>query len=146
MQYNSKNKEFRKLPPKVQVSLPTFSPKIVNIDQFCEIFGFLTPLHITTEENGYKLKKSKSETLSRELLEKPELITTIKTGYENLLSVTCFGNEEIWTRANKDIDMKCFNNHGSVLKKIKTKSGGQPNDIALTDDGDLVYADGKNGL
>lgn len=35
--------------------------------------------------------------------------------------------------------MLTFN--GSLLQKIKTKSGKSPNDIAVTNDGDLLYAD-----
>ncbi|XP_062598394.1 tripartite motif-containing protein 2-like [Saccostrea cucullata] len=142
-QYSSRNKEFSKLPPKVQISLPMFNPKPVNGEQIYKLFGSLASLSTTTEENGYKLKKP--ETSNRELLEEPELITTMDTGYEKLRSVACLSEEEIWTSGLVMSDMKCFNIQGSLITAIKTKSGERPGDIAVTSDGDLVYSDGATG-
>ncbi|XP_062599995.1 uncharacterized protein LOC134261584, partial [Saccostrea cucullata] len=138
-QYSSRNKEFSKLPPTVQISLPMFNPKPVNGEQIYKLFGSLASLSTTTEENGYKLKKP--ETSTREMLEEPELITSIDTGYEKLYSVTCLSEEEIWTNGVVS-DMKCFNIQGLLIKTIKTKSGAWPRDIAVKVDGDLVYCDG----
>ncbi|XP_048740234.2 tripartite motif-containing protein 2-like [Ostrea edulis] len=138
MEYRSKNKEFRKLPPKVQVSLPTFSPTTIDREQLYKSLGSLIPLSFTTDENGYTLKKA--ETSYKELMDEPELVTTINTGYEKLRSVTCLSEEEFWT-SRKVSDMKCFNVQGTVINTIKTKSGNWPNDIAVTSDGDLVYSD-----
>ncbi|XP_055999600.1 uncharacterized protein LOC125655527 [Ostrea edulis] len=136
MEYRSKNKEFRKLPPKVRVSLPTFSP--IDHEQLYKSLGSLIPLSFTTDENGYTLKKA--ETSPKELMDEPELVTTINTGYENLRSVTCLSEEEFWISALLS-DMKCFNVQGTVINTIKTKSGEWPRDIAVTSDGDLVYSD-----
>ncbi|XP_061167921.1 uncharacterized protein LOC133176881 [Saccostrea echinata] len=140
MEYISRTKEFSKLPPKVQVSLPMLSSKMIDTEQLYKLFGSLTLLSTTTEENGYKLKKP--ETSTRELLEEPELITTISTGYENLRSVICFSEKEIWTSAQVN-EMKCFSIQGSQIKTIKSKTGEMPGDIAVTNDGDLVYSDWK---
>ncbi|XP_061178987.1 tripartite motif-containing protein 55-like [Saccostrea echinata] len=137
MEFSSNNKEFSKLPAKVQVSLPMFSPKTIDKEQLYMLFGSLTPLSTTTGEKGYTLKKP--DISARKLLEEPEL-TTINSGYENLRSVTCFSEEEIWT-CGLDSDIKCFNIQGSLIKTIKTKSRKAPSDIALTSDGDLVYSD-----
>ncbi|XP_061175824.1 uncharacterized protein LOC133184779 [Saccostrea echinata] len=141
MEYSSRNKEFSKLPPKVQVSLPMFSPKPVDREQINKLFGSFAPLSTTTEENGYKMKKP--ETSTREFLEEPKLITSINTGYETLRSVTCLSEEEIWTSEFWVSDIKCFNIKGSLIKTIKTRSGGVSNDIAVTKDGDLLYSDWK---
>ncbi|XP_061178899.1 uncharacterized protein LOC133187512 [Saccostrea echinata] len=141
MEYISENKGFVKLPPQVQVPLPTFNPKAIDTYQFYTLFGYLTPLSTTTEENVYTLKKP--ETSSGELLEEAELITTLNTGYQNLCGVTCFDEEEIWTRATQISDIKCFNIQGSIIKSIKTKSGEQAKDVAVTGDGDIVYSDWK---
>ncbi|XP_062590381.1 uncharacterized protein LOC134252000, partial [Saccostrea cucullata] len=139
LQYSSKLKELKRLPFKVKVFLPIFSPKLKNTEYLHTLFGFLTPLSNKTEENGYKLKKP--ETPTRKLLEEPEIITTINTGYGNLCSVTCLSEEEIWTSGYEVSDIKCFNIQGSLIKSIKTKSGEWPRDVAVTGDGDLVYSD-----
>ncbi|XP_062588400.1 E3 ubiquitin-protein ligase TRIM36-like [Saccostrea cucullata] len=62
MEYISRNKELRKLPPKIQISLPTFSSRTIDTEQFHKLFGYLTPLSVTTEENGYEVKKPKIST------------------------------------------------------------------------------------
>ncbi|XP_062601173.1 uncharacterized protein LOC134262867 [Saccostrea cucullata] len=142
MKYSSRNKEFSKLSPKVKVSLPIFNAKPADREQLKKFFGSLASLYTSTEENGYKLKKP--ETTTRELLEEPELITTIDTGYEILRSVTCLSEEEIWTSGEAS-DMKCFNIQGSLFKTIGRISGIFPNGIAVTGDGDLVYSEGKKG-
>ncbi|XP_061164824.1 tripartite motif-containing protein 2-like [Saccostrea echinata] len=137
MAYKSKNKEFRKFPPRLQVSLPTFIPKTMDREQSSKLFGTLIPLSMASVENGYKqiLKIT-----PRKLLDKPELITTISTEYEYLCCVTCFNDEEIWTSGVVS-DITCFDSHGSLIKTIKTKSGGWLYDIAVTAEGDLVYTD-----
>ncbi|XP_062584624.1 tripartite motif-containing protein 2-like [Saccostrea cucullata] len=141
MEYSSKIKELSKLPPKVKISLPVFSRKAKNTEHFYTLFGSLTELTTKTEENGYKLKKP--ETPTKELLEEPELITTINIGDKKLRSVACLSEEEICTTGYEVSDMKCFNIQSSLIKTIKTKSGEGPNDIAVTGDGDLVYSDWK---
>ncbi|XP_055999649.1 uncharacterized protein LOC125656913 [Ostrea edulis] len=138
MEYRSKNKEFRKLPPKVRVSLPTFSPNTIDREQLYKSLGSLIPLAFTRDENGYTPKKA--EISPKELMDEPELVTTINTGYKYLRSVTCLSEEEFWTSAVVS-DMKCFNVQGTVINTIKTKSGNWPLDISVTSDGDLVYSD-----
>ncbi|XP_062582631.1 tripartite motif-containing protein 2-like [Saccostrea cucullata] len=140
IEYSSKNKELSNFPPKFQVTLPTFSPQTINTKQLNELFGSLTPLSITKDENGYKLKKLSA----KELLREPKLITSIDTGFENLQSVTCQNEGEIWTNARNNSDMKCFDSGGSLIKTVKTESDAAPFDIALTRDGDLLYSDGKS--
>ncbi|XP_048733271.2 uncharacterized protein LOC125649647 [Ostrea edulis] len=145
MEYSSQNKEFSKFPPKVQVTLPTFSPNTVvnpnttDSEQVYKLLGSLIPLCYTTEENGYTLEKT--ETLAKELMEKPELVSTIDTGYEKLSSVVCLSEEDIWTSAKVNAVMKCFNIQGSLIKTIETKSGERPSGITVTTDGSLVYCD-----
>ncbi|XP_062582198.1 uncharacterized protein LOC134243967 [Saccostrea cucullata] len=139
MDYISQTEEFSNLLPRVHVSLPTFNSKTKEIDHFSKLFGSLTPLSKSKKKNSYTLKTS-----TKELLKEPKLYTTINTRYDNLLGVTCFG-AEIWTRTLKVSDLKCYNIHGSLMKTIQTKSGRMPNDIAVTDDGDLLYSDWSNG-
>ncbi|XP_062585365.1 E3 ubiquitin-protein ligase Trim36-like [Saccostrea cucullata] len=129
--YKSRNAEFRRLPPDLNISLPSFSPHQINTVQLNQMFGSLSALSITKEEFSYTVKS---------LLDEPELITIISTGYEFLHSVICLSDEEIWTHGHDKI-MKLYNLKGKRLKSIKTKSGNEPRDIAVTRSGDLVYTD-----
>ncbi|XP_062595046.1 tripartite motif-containing protein 2-like [Saccostrea cucullata] len=129
--YKSRNTEFRRLPPEVIVSLPSFSPHQINTEQIHQMFGSLSALSITTEECRYTIKS---------LLDELELITILGTGYEFLYSVTSLSDEEIWTRG-VDKTMKLYNLKGKLLKSIKTKSGSKPCDITVSRSGDLVYTD-----
>ncbi|XP_062567337.1 E3 ubiquitin-protein ligase TRIM71-like [Saccostrea cucullata] len=140
--YKSRNAEFRSLPPRVNVSLPRFSPHQINTEQLHQMFGFLSALSITTEEHGYTMKTPEAVSCPpvKPLLNEPELITTINTGFGALHSVTCLSDEEIWTCGNDSI-MKLYNLQGKLLKSIQTKSGYIPEDITATKSGDLVYTD-----
>ncbi|XP_062586147.1 uncharacterized protein LOC134247773 [Saccostrea cucullata] len=108
---------YRNLPQKVLPSLPTFTP--------CKIKG--QDLRIS-DEHGYSMKtaqKSPEDGSSppvKQLLDKPETVTTIDTGYDDYLyNVACLSDEEIWTSGG-DSTMKLYSiNQGSLLKSITTK-------------------------
>ncbi|XP_052702973.1 tripartite motif-containing protein 2-like [Crassostrea angulata] len=79
----------------------------------------------------------------RSLMDVPWLITDIDTAvYVDLLGVTCLNDTEIWTHG--DNMMKLFNLRGELMESIKSKSGNEPDDIAVTRSGDLVYTDYKD--
>eukprot|EP00105_Crassostrea_gigas_P043550 XP_019927698.1 PREDICTED: E3 ubiquitin-protein ligase arc-1-like [Crassostrea gigas] len=82
IKYSSKIREFSKVPPKVKVTLPTFIPKPIDHEKLHRLFGQFTPLSAATEENALSLNQP--NTLVRELLDEPELVNTIQTGYEEL--------------------------------------------------------------
>ncbi|XP_061177566.1 uncharacterized protein LOC133186330 [Saccostrea echinata] len=140
--YKSRNAEFRSLPPKVNVTFPSFSPHKINTEQLHQMFGSLSALSIKTEERGYTIKTPEAVSCPpvKPLLDKPELIATTDTGYKPLYSVTCLSDEEIWT-CGEDKIMKLYNLQGKLLKSIQTKSGDKPCDIAVTGSGYLVYTD-----
>ncbi|XP_065937721.1 uncharacterized protein [Magallana gigas] len=138
IEYSSKIREFSKLPPKVQVSLPTFIPKPIDSEKLYSLFGHITPLSTATEEQI--LLQNQPYTPDRELLDEPELVATIQTGYDYLRSVTCINEDMIWTSGEAK-DIKCFNIKGSTLHTILTESGARPNDIAVDSDGNLLYSD-----
>ncbi|XP_056004146.1 tripartite motif-containing protein 72-like [Ostrea edulis] len=140
--YKSRNAEFRRLPPKVQVTLPNLSPQKINTEQLREMFGSLSPLSINTEEQGYIMKSAEavSSPPVKPLLNEPRVTATIDTGYSGLYSVSCVSEEQVWTRGSNEI-MKLLNLRGKLLTSIQTKSGNKPGDIAVTRDGDLVYTD-----
>ncbi|XP_078341791.1 uncharacterized protein LOC111107262 [Crassostrea virginica] len=137
--YSSKIEEFSKLPPKVNVSMPTFIPKEIGIEELFILIGKLTPLSTTLEERVFIAKKP--NTSVRELLDEPEVLNTIKTGHVYLRNVTCLNEEQIWTSGGT-ADIKCFNIQGVLQKTLQTKSGELPNDIAV-DRGALLYSGGR---
>ncbi|XP_034304767.2 tripartite motif-containing protein 2-like isoform X1 [Magallana gigas] len=140
--YKSKNDEFRRLPPKLTVSLPSFTPQMINKKQLYQQFGSLSALSTKTEEHGYTMESpgAESSPSDRPLMDVPQIITQINTEYGRLYGVSCLSDEEIWTRGNDKI-MRLYNLSGELVKSVQTKSGNVPGHIAVTRNGGLVYAD-----
>ncbi|XP_056007611.1 E3 ubiquitin-protein ligase TRIM36-like [Ostrea edulis] len=139
--YKSRNSEFRTLPPKVRVTVPSFSAPKINKDQLNEMFGSLPPLSINTEHGDtIKSAEAVSSPPVKPLLDEPRVTATIDTGYNKLYSVSCLSEDQVWT-CGKNETMKLLNLQSKLLTSIKTKSGNRPRDIAVTRDGDLVYTD-----
>ncbi|XP_061168875.1 E3 ubiquitin/ISG15 ligase TRIM25-like [Saccostrea echinata] len=133
------------LPEKFVASLPIFTPGKIQ-EELSNLFGALSSSSLTSDKHGYSMKTTQkspeagSSPPVKQLLDEPETVTTIDTGYGELYNVACL-SEEIWTRGNGST-MKLFSiNQGSLLKSITTKSGYEPFDIAVTKSGDLVYTD-----
>ncbi|XP_048755766.2 E3 ubiquitin-protein ligase TRIM71-like [Ostrea edulis] len=139
--YKSRNSEFRTLPPKVQVTVPSLSAQKINKDQLNEMFGSLPPLSINTEHGDtMKSAEAVSSPPVKPLLDEPRVTAAIDTGYSLLYSVSCLSEDQVWTRGENKT-MKLLNLQSKLLTSIQTKSGTQPQDIAVTRDGDLVYTD-----
>ncbi|XP_062613036.1 uncharacterized protein LOC134274816 [Saccostrea cucullata] len=138
-----------------------FSPFSVQ-EGISEVFGKIIPTTVSTDNHGYSIeieqellgaelssfqnmkKEAGSSPPVNQLLDKPETVTNIDTGYKYLINVACVSDEEIWTSGN-DSTMKLYSiNQGSLLKSNRTKSGNKPQDIAVTKSGDLVYTDYSN--
>ncbi|XP_048755930.2 uncharacterized protein LOC125666729 [Ostrea edulis] len=142
--YKSRNSDFKSLPPKIRVTLPSFSPPKINKDQLNEMFGSLSPLSINTEHGDtMKSAEAVSSPPVKPLLDEPRLTATIDTGRSLLLSICCLSEEQVWTCGNNEI-MKLLNLKGKLLTSIQTESRYQPRDIAVTRDGDLVYTVPEN--
>ncbi|XP_048729648.2 E3 ubiquitin-protein ligase TRIM71-like [Ostrea edulis] len=137
--------EYKKLPQKILPSSPKFTPGKLQ-EELCQLFGTLSPISVRSEEHGYSIKTTEksqeaaSSSVIKQLLDEPQIVTTIYTGY-NLRNVACLSDEEIWTHGNSST-MKLFSIYqGSRLKSIATKSGNTPGDLVVTNSGDLVYTD-----
>ncbi|XP_052678540.1 uncharacterized protein LOC128159465 [Crassostrea angulata] len=143
--YKPRNDEFRRLPPKLTVSLPSFTPQKINKEQLYQQFGSLSALSIKIEEYGYTMESPGAESSppDRPFLDKPRIITDMDTDYgsfNGLSNVSCSSDEEIWTCGGDKI-MRLYNLHGDLLKSIETNSENIQRDIAATRSGDLVYTD-----
>ncbi|XP_062580689.1 E3 ubiquitin-protein ligase TRIM71-like [Saccostrea cucullata] len=138
---------YRSLPQKLIPTLSKFIPEKIQEEKLGKMFGTLSSGSFTSDKDGYRMKTTQksleagSSPPVKQLLDEPETVTTIDTGYEVLYNVACLSDEEIWTSGN-DSTMKLYSiNQGSLLKSIATKSGKEPYDIAVTKSGDLVYTD-----
>nr|XP_034315666.1 E3 ubiquitin-protein ligase TRIM71-like [Crassostrea gigas]XP_034315667.1 E3 ubiquitin-protein ligase TRIM71-like [Crassostrea gigas] len=136
--YQSRNAEFRRMPPKLVISLPIFTPQKINKEQIYQQIGSLSVLSIKTEEHVHKM-----DSHDRPIINVPRIITDIDTEYgefNKLGGVSCLSDEEVWTHG-RDNMMRLYNLHGKLVKSIQTKSWQVPNDIAVTQSGELVYTD-----
>ncbi|XP_065929365.1 E3 ubiquitin-protein ligase TRIM71-like [Magallana gigas] len=139
IEYSSKIREFSKLPPKLKITVPTFIPKPLDHKKLNRLFGKITPLSTATEENVLSLNQP--NTSVRELLDEPELVATIQTGYENVYNVTYLNEDCVWTFGSTK-DIKCFNIKGELLHTVSNRSKQRPNDIAVDSEGNLLISDG----
>nr|XP_034309654.1 uncharacterized protein LOC117683831 [Crassostrea gigas] len=140
--YKSRNTEFKRLPLKLTVTLPNFTPHKINREHIYQQFGSLTSFSNTSEKHGYKMDATGAESSrpNRELMDMPQIITQIKTEYEYACTVSCLSDEDIWVLGNNNV-LKLYNLQTGLLKSIQTKSGKKPRDIAVTRTGNLVYTD-----
>uniref|UniRef100_K1QID3 Tripartite motif-containing protein 2 n=1 Tax=Magallana gigas TaxID=29159 RepID=K1QID3_MAGGI len=143
--YNSRISEFRKFPPKLTLSFPSFTPQKIYKEQIYQQIGSLPALSIKTEAQSYTMDSpgAESSPVERSLIDVPQIITHINTEYgksDALRSVSCLSDGEVWT-CGQDNMMRLYNLHGKLLKSIQTKSGNTPVDIAVTQSGELVYTD-----
>lgn len=149
--YISKNDEFRRLPPKIKVNLPSISPQKINREKLSEQFGSLFISSSSTIQR-YSLETSVAESYpctrtSQEdpfpmklLRNKPQVISSFVTNLKGLSNLICLNDKEIWiTDLNKLMNL--VNIEGEVIKSVHTKSGDTTEDIAVTKSGDLIYTD-----
>uniref|UniRef100_K1RBA5 Tripartite motif-containing protein 2 n=1 Tax=Magallana gigas TaxID=29159 RepID=K1RBA5_MAGGI len=141
--YKSRIAEFRRLPPKLSVSLPRFTPQKINKEQIYQQIGSLSALSIKSEEHGYTMDSPGAESSppDRPLIDVPRIITEVNTEYglSNILrSVSCLSDDVV---CGNDNIMRLYNLHSKLVKSIQTKSGNRPLDLAVTQSGELVYTD-----
>nr|XP_022307815.1 uncharacterized protein LOC111113816 [Crassostrea virginica] len=125
--YTSRTEEFRNSLAHFQMTLPTFTPREINREQIHRQIGSLSKLDITYT-----------------FLYEPRILTDIQTKCEALRNVSCLNDSELWTRGDRDNIMSLYNLQGELLRSIQTESGHSPQDIAVTQNKELVYTDIEN--
>ncbi|XP_052709476.1 uncharacterized protein LOC128184159 [Crassostrea angulata] len=143
--FKSRNAEFRRLPPRLTVFLPTFTPQKINKEQIYQQIGSLSALSIKTEEHGYTMDSpgAESSPLNRPLIDAPRSITEINTEYghsNELLNVSCLGDDEVWT-SGTDKMIRLYNLNSKLVKSVRSKSWKRPWGIAVKQSGEIVYTD-----
>lgn len=137
--YKSRNVEYRRLPPKLIVTLPSFTPQGITKKHIYQQLGALSELSVKTDDYFYTMD-------APGLLDVPNIITEIKTEYGEykLRSVSCINDDNIWTCGIDDKMIRLYNLHEELFSSIETTSGNWPTDIVWTKSGDLFYADKEN--
>ena len=80
----SRNKEIRKFPPKLNVSLPKFQLLTTDEKDIIHLFGSLTPMYLETVEQLYPLQYQEAESKNWSTLELPDGTKDMDTGYDCL--------------------------------------------------------------
>lgn len=89
-EYESRNVEFKRLLPKINISLPSFTPQKIDKDYFFKQFGSLSDVSFAKKECSHPvhIPAAESSTLSNKpMLDIPKVFTTFVTEYEELKSV-----------------------------------------------------------
>lgn len=147
-EYESRNAEFQRLLPNINISLPNFTPQKIDRDQFLKKFGSLDQpaVSFATKEcsNTVQIPGAESSTLSdKPLLDIPKVVTAFVTEYEELKSVAYLNDDEVWTCGDDNI-ITLYNIQGEQLKSVTTQSRKRPFDIAVKQNGILVYTVDEN--
>lgn len=148
--YRTNIAKFRKLPPRLEICLPTFSPPTLYFSKSCNWRQFKTfsDSYITTDERGYITETTAAGAFPlKQFLDKPLIVKSIKTEYKGFVkelhSVSCNDKSEFWT-CGKDCIIKLYNLQAKLLDSVKTESANEPWDVATTTNGELVYTDPNN--
>lgn len=142
-EYESRNAEFRRLLPNINISLPNFTSQKIDRDQFFKQFGSLSAVCFATKECSYtvQIPRAESSTLSdKPMLNIPKVVKAFVIEYEGLKSVAYLNDDEVWTCGDDNI-ITLYNIKGELLNSITTQSKKRPFDIAVKKNGILVYTD-----
>lgn len=135
--YKSRNHKFRKLPPKLTLSIPRFTNPEINKKNMLQLFGSLSKFSIKREEGGYVTDCPVVDHFPI------DIIKEIDTSYGDpisLCSVSCLNDEELWLCGWNNV-ITLYNLQGKLVKSVQTKSKNIPWDVAVTRLGELVYSD-----
>eukprot|EP00105_Crassostrea_gigas_P042367 XP_019926515.1 PREDICTED: tripartite motif-containing protein 2 [Crassostrea gigas] len=146
--YKSRNAQFRRPPPRLTISLPSFTPHKLNKEQLFQQFGFISKVPFKTEKPVCTMNfpGAESSLPDRPLIDEPRLIANINTEQIGLCGVSCLRDDKIWVCGDGENTIRLYDLGGNLAKSIPTKSGNKSSEthVTVTMSGDLVYTDFSN--
>nr|XP_034324676.1 uncharacterized protein LOC105343899 isoform X2 [Crassostrea gigas] len=142
--YASKCPEFKMLPQIVNVEVPQFMSRMIPEAEKDAMFGSLSVEDVQTEVVYTEMPAALYSSPLKELIEKPEVISTINSCHSSCLySLACLGNDMVFTTGNNCTieSIKLTIIGGSCVQHTRIESGNRSWDITLDRDGHLVYTD-----
>ena len=148
--FRSRNAEFKKLPAKLRVSLPKFTPRTINRWQLYQNFGSLSDLAMQKEDQGDSLQASEaaSPLPTNLLVDNPHILSQFTTDYEGefvkLSSVSCPADHTVLTCGGQDKGVQFYNKRGEMYKriddKLNTEHCKQPPYITSSKNGEKYFS------
>ncbi|XP_078322413.1 uncharacterized protein LOC144622051 [Crassostrea virginica] len=158
LSYESMNSTLKRFPPKLEISVPRFTPKAIENEMNSEKIGIITGFCISNQEGGYQLKSQSGvvpggsrkedengENISKDVLNEPQIITAIETKIKGPKNVACTNDGNLWVSSD-DGPIQLFKIHAPVnvainpsviLKKVPAGKGLKS--IAVNKTGHLVF-------
>ncbi|XP_062573522.1 uncharacterized protein LOC134235407 [Saccostrea cucullata] len=140
--------QFREIPSMVEISPPKYSPSQspYPIEALLGEFEFgnrLSTLH------GYKIStlQNRDRTIEKRFLSELMLLSTFDSGYEEIQTIACAGNDEIWVVGKVCGTMTKFSIKGEKLDTLHLIDGYSPSDIHVDGQGNILFCDmGENSV
>nr|XP_022292426.1 uncharacterized protein LOC111103437 [Crassostrea virginica] len=164
LSYYSMNSALKRFPPKLEISVPRFIPKAIENEMNSEKIGIITGFCISNQEGGYQLKSQSGvvpggsskedengENIPKEVLNEPQIITTIETKIKGPKNVACTNDGNLWVSGD-DGPIQLFKIHapvnvsrlsfGAINSSVILKNvtaGIRLNSIAVNKTGHLLF-------
>ncbi|XP_056016759.1 uncharacterized protein LOC130053474 [Ostrea edulis] len=145
--YVSRNEELRNIPTRFELTVPPLDLRELTEERLCQIIRVIPP-SMKSIIPGHILQVSHPVSSfnepNRKVLEKPEVLAVLNTGYRKTYRVCCIPNTNQFYVCGDTKTIRHMNTEGSIMEEIITKSGYTPYDLTVTREGHLVYTDLKN--
>lgn len=142
--YQSKLKEYRDFPRKMEVNLPSL---ISNIDEKRDLSIGIGEFRATLKQVSQQ-RQSGNASLSParfgEIMDQAKVIVNSPVNYSTLRGVACVGESEAWIYGSGR-NITRVDIYGAVKDKVVTTDPSGPGDISVTREGQLIYSDWRNG-
>jgi uncharacterized protein YukE len=140
--YKSKILDYRNIPSGCQTDTPVLKTNALLDQEIRIAFGdFEAAL---TQVNSSDLKTVFPHVPQRIILNPVLTLFTVSTTLKPLFRIALAGTNEVWASGIQDKTIRRYDVNGTEIDTLATNCPHQPDDIAVTRDGDLVYTDRYN--